>query len=166
LLFRVINGKRWEYHSESRSAYCLDTRSFICSVANRNRNGPRSKPVFQLSFMDKPARNYRDTLCANRELYSDFSLALLDEGVLALPDGRSYISTAILTRTLTPHSPLWNEPFRDLECVGRSLPNPIHGLSPDSFGTMLYIFRRRHPNRPLSQSASASGKVCQSASHN
>lgn len=50
--------------------------------------------VFQISFMDHPARNYRDTLHANRELYSDFCLALLDEGVLALPDGRWYISTA------------------------------------------------------------------------
>jgi glutamate-1-semialdehyde 2,1-aminomutase len=50
--------------------------------------------VFQVSFMDKPARNYRDTLHANRELYSDFSLALLEEGILTLPDGRCYISAA------------------------------------------------------------------------
>ena len=51
-------------------------------------------PVFQLSFMDQPPRNYRDTLQANRDLYSDFSLALLDEGVLVLPDGRWYVSIA------------------------------------------------------------------------
>jgi glutamate-1-semialdehyde 2,1-aminomutase len=51
-------------------------------------------PVFQLSFMEQPARNYRDTLRANRERYSDFCLALLDEGILALPDGRWYVSTA------------------------------------------------------------------------
>jgi glutamate-1-semialdehyde 2,1-aminomutase len=48
--------------------------------------------VFQFSFMDRPARNYRDTLAANRAMYSDFALALLDEGVLVLPDGRWYIS--------------------------------------------------------------------------
>ncbi|HEY3937988.1 MAG TPA: aspartate aminotransferase family protein [Bryobacteraceae bacterium] len=51
-------------------------------------------PVFQLSFMDRPARNYRDTLRANAAQYSDFALALLDEGVLALPDGRWYVSAA------------------------------------------------------------------------
>ncbi|MCX6594306.1 MAG: aspartate aminotransferase family protein [Acidobacteria bacterium] len=51
-------------------------------------------PVFHLSFMDQPARTYRDTLRANTALYSDFGLALLDEGVLVLPDGRWYISTA------------------------------------------------------------------------
>jgi len=51
-------------------------------------------PVFQLSFMEKPARNYRETLAADRFLYSNFALALLDEGVLLLPDGRWYVSTA------------------------------------------------------------------------
>ncbi len=51
-------------------------------------------PVFHLAFMDQPARTYRDTLRANTALYSDFGLALLDEGVLVLPDGRWYISTA------------------------------------------------------------------------
>jgi glutamate-1-semialdehyde 2,1-aminomutase len=49
-------------------------------------------PVFQLAFMKRPARNYRDTLSADKKLYSDFALALLDEGVLALPDGRWYVS--------------------------------------------------------------------------
>ena len=51
-------------------------------------------PVFQLSFMEKPARNYRETLAADKWLYSNFALALLDEGVLVLPDGRWYLSTA------------------------------------------------------------------------
>ena len=50
--------------------------------------------VFQLSFLDQPARNYRDTLRADQRLYSDFALALLDEGVLVLPDGRWYLSAA------------------------------------------------------------------------
>jgi glutamate-1-semialdehyde 2,1-aminomutase len=50
--------------------------------------------VFQISFMEKPARNYRETMAANTSLYSDFALALLDEGVLALPDGRWYVSFA------------------------------------------------------------------------
>lgn len=51
-------------------------------------------PVFQLSFMEKQARNYRETFAANKGLYSDFALALLDEGILVLPDGRWYLSTA------------------------------------------------------------------------
>jgi glutamate-1-semialdehyde 2,1-aminomutase len=51
-------------------------------------------PVFQLSFMPTPARNYRDTLRAETALYSDFALALLDNGVLVLPDGRWYVSVA------------------------------------------------------------------------
>jgi glutamate-1-semialdehyde 2,1-aminomutase len=50
--------------------------------------------VFHIAFMDRPARTYRDTLEANTALYSDFALALLDEGVLVLPDGRWYVSIA------------------------------------------------------------------------
>jgi glutamate-1-semialdehyde 2,1-aminomutase len=51
-------------------------------------------PVFQVSFMEQPAVNYRETLRARTSLYSDFALALLDHGVLILPDGRWYVSTA------------------------------------------------------------------------
>ncbi len=51
-------------------------------------------PVFHLAFADRPARTYRDTLDANTAMYSDFALALLDEGVMVLPDGRWYLSTA------------------------------------------------------------------------
>jgi glutamate-1-semialdehyde 2,1-aminomutase len=51
-------------------------------------------PVFDVSFMTRKARNYRDTLAADRTLYSDFALALLDEGILVLPDGRWYLSAA------------------------------------------------------------------------
>jgi len=50
--------------------------------------------IFQLSFMAKPARTYRETMAADKSRYSDFALALLDEGVLTLPDGRWYISFA------------------------------------------------------------------------
>ncbi len=50
--------------------------------------------VFTLSFSAAPPRNYRDTLAASRDLYSDFALALLDEGVMVLPDGRWYVSFA------------------------------------------------------------------------
>ncbi|MFN3325704.1 MAG: aspartate aminotransferase family protein [Bryobacteraceae bacterium] len=49
-------------------------------------------PVFHISFMSRPARNYRETLAADRRLYADFAAALLDEGVLALQDGRWYVS--------------------------------------------------------------------------
>ena len=44
--------------------------------------------------MDAPAGEYRDTLKADKQLYQDFSMALLDEGVLTLPDGRWYTSAA------------------------------------------------------------------------
>ena len=50
--------------------------------------------VFHISFLASQPRNYRDLLAADREKYSDFALALLDEGVLPLPDGRWYLSTA------------------------------------------------------------------------
>lgn len=50
--------------------------------------------VFHLSFTVKQPQNYRDLLRADREMYRDFVLALLDEGVLPLPDGRWYLSTA------------------------------------------------------------------------
>ncbi len=51
-------------------------------------------PVFQLLFMNRAPRNYRELLEADEGLSSDFALALLDEGVLVLPDGRWYLSTA------------------------------------------------------------------------
>lgn len=51
-------------------------------------------PVFHLSFSSTQARTYRQTLDADNALYSDFALALLDEGVMVLPDGRWYLSTA------------------------------------------------------------------------
>jgi glutamate-1-semialdehyde 2,1-aminomutase len=51
-------------------------------------------PVFSLSFAARAPRNYRDTLAASQELYNDFALAMLDEGVLVLPDGRWYVSFA------------------------------------------------------------------------
>jgi glutamate-1-semialdehyde 2,1-aminomutase len=51
-------------------------------------------PVFHLSFTDRQPRNYRDLLNNDSRKYSDFLLALLDEGVLPLPDGRWYISAA------------------------------------------------------------------------
>jgi glutamate-1-semialdehyde 2,1-aminomutase len=51
-------------------------------------------PVFQISFLAKPAHNYRDTMAADKNRYSDLALALLDEGVLVLPDGRWYVSFA------------------------------------------------------------------------
>jgi glutamate-1-semialdehyde 2,1-aminomutase len=50
--------------------------------------------VFQVSFIEKAPRNYRELQAADTKQYSDFALALLDEGVLVLPDGRWYLSTA------------------------------------------------------------------------
>ena len=51
-------------------------------------------PVFHISFADRAPRTYRDTIAADLALYNDFALALLDEGVLVLPDGRWYLSVA------------------------------------------------------------------------
>jgi glutamate-1-semialdehyde 2,1-aminomutase len=50
--------------------------------------------VFHLAFLERRPRNYRDLLAADQKKYSDFSLALLDEGIMVLPDGRWYLSTA------------------------------------------------------------------------
>ncbi len=49
-------------------------------------------PVFHVSFMEEPARNYRDTLRADQSAYTQLAIALLDEGVLVLQDGRWYVS--------------------------------------------------------------------------
>jgi glutamate-1-semialdehyde 2,1-aminomutase len=51
-------------------------------------------PVFQLSFMENRAVHYRDTLAADQSKYRDFAMAMLDEGISVLPDGRWYISAA------------------------------------------------------------------------
>lgn len=51
-------------------------------------------PCFQLHFQKTTPVEYRDTLACNKPLYAQFLMGLLDEGVLALPDGRWYISTA------------------------------------------------------------------------
>lgn len=51
-------------------------------------------PVFHLAFTAAQPQNYRDLLAADTRKYRDFLLALLDEGVLPLPDGRWYTSTA------------------------------------------------------------------------
>ncbi len=50
--------------------------------------------VFQLHFQTETPKEYRDTLAADKGLYSEFLMALLDSGVLALPDGRWYMSAA------------------------------------------------------------------------
>jgi glutamate-1-semialdehyde 2,1-aminomutase len=49
--------------------------------------------VFHLAFLEQKPRNYRELLAADEKKYSDFALALLDEGVMVLPDGRWYLST-------------------------------------------------------------------------
>ncbi len=68
-------------------------------------------PVFHLSFTAKQPKNYRDLLASDKQKYNDFALALLDEGVLALPDGRWYLSTAHTDRDID----------HTLEAVGRAL---------------------------------------------
>jgi glutamate-1-semialdehyde 2,1-aminomutase len=51
-------------------------------------------PVFTIHLQGKRPTTYRDTLASDSRTWSDFVLALLDEGVLILPDGRWYISAA------------------------------------------------------------------------
>lgn len=51
-------------------------------------------PVFSLHFLAQPPRTYRDTLAGRPDLYAHFAMGLLAEGVLPLPDGRWYLSTA------------------------------------------------------------------------
>jgi glutamate-1-semialdehyde 2,1-aminomutase len=50
--------------------------------------------VFHIGFCERRPRTYRELLAADEQKYSDFTLALLDEGILVLPDGRWYLSTA------------------------------------------------------------------------
>jgi glutamate-1-semialdehyde 2,1-aminomutase len=51
-------------------------------------------PVFTIHLQGSTPRTYRDTLVSDKQTWSDFILALLDEGVMVLPDGRWYISAA------------------------------------------------------------------------
>lgn len=50
--------------------------------------------VFQLHFQAETPREYRDTIASDKALYGAFLMALLDSGILALPDGRWYLSAA------------------------------------------------------------------------
>jgi glutamate-1-semialdehyde 2,1-aminomutase len=51
-------------------------------------------PVFTLHFMKNAPRTYRDTLAGRGDLYAEFAMGLLAEGVIVLPDGRWYLSAA------------------------------------------------------------------------
>lgn len=59
-------------------------------------------PVFQIHFQQFVPRTYRQTLAADRGLYGDFCVAMLDEGVALLQDGRWYMS-AVHTDTEVAH---------------------------------------------------------------
>ncbi len=51
-------------------------------------------PVFSVHFQARAPRTYRDTLLSDAALYTDFAVAMLDEGVALLQDGRWYLSAA------------------------------------------------------------------------
>ncbi len=54
-----------------------------------------SGPVFSVHFgLERPPRNYRDTLRADAAAYAAFRLAMLHRGVYLLPDGRWYVGAA------------------------------------------------------------------------
>ena len=51
--------------------------------------------AFYLHFTSlKVLRDYRDTLADDRDLLQRFLYAALSEGVIIVPDGRLYVSTA------------------------------------------------------------------------
>jgi glutamate-1-semialdehyde 2,1-aminomutase len=51
-----------------------------------------SGSVFSVHFgLERPPRDYRDTLRADAPRYAAFRLALLHRGVYVLPDGRWYV---------------------------------------------------------------------------
>jgi glutamate-1-semialdehyde 2,1-aminomutase len=66
----------------------------IMKAAGRNAVATGEGPVFTLHLQAEAPRRYRDTLADDSRSWSDFALALLDEGVLVLPDARWYISAA------------------------------------------------------------------------
>ncbi len=51
-------------------------------------------PVFQVLLQTEMPHTYRDILLADKALYVDFAVSMLDEGVTLLQDGRWYLSTA------------------------------------------------------------------------
>jgi glutamate-1-semialdehyde 2,1-aminomutase len=51
-------------------------------------------PVFQIHLQPDTPHTYRDTLASDHALYVNFAVAMLDEGVALLQDGRWYLSTA------------------------------------------------------------------------
>ncbi|HEV2274828.1 MAG TPA: aspartate aminotransferase family protein [Acidobacteriaceae bacterium] len=51
-------------------------------------------PVFQIHIQENAPRTYRESLASNRGFYVDFAVAMLDEGVILLQDGRWYVSAA------------------------------------------------------------------------
>jgi len=51
-------------------------------------------PVFSLHFRGDTPQTYRDTLASDADKLARFLMGLLAEGIIALPDGRWYISAA------------------------------------------------------------------------
>ena len=92
----VLSANQGAVYSEirSRGERLRDGMEALLTAAGHEVVTTGDGTVFQLSFMERPARNYRGTLAADTAVYSDFALALLDEGVLVLPDGRWYLSVA------------------------------------------------------------------------
>ncbi len=45
-------------------------------------------PVFTIHVQADVPRTYRDTIASDKQIWSDFVLSLLDEGIVILPDGR------------------------------------------------------------------------------
>ena len=90
--------RRWR---QSLPAVCAPERT-ACARDRRSSERPTGLPVTchatagvsRLLFMEAPAKIIADSLRAREPtLYDDFAMGLLVHGVLALPDGRGYVST-------------------------------------------------------------------------
>ncbi len=85
-------------------AYGDTLKQHLADEARRNgillaASGPG--PVFSLHFgLEQAPRNYTGTLSLDKALYEKFRVAMLQEGILLLPDGRWYIGATHTPETL------------------------------------------------------------------
>jgi glutamate-1-semialdehyde 2,1-aminomutase len=85
----AVFGQMWRLGERLRTGMESILRDASYSVVTSGGG-----PVFQLSLMQSTPNNYRESMAADTAAYSDLGMALLDEGVLVLPDGRWYVSAA------------------------------------------------------------------------
>lgn len=82
-------GRMWRHGERLRTGMESILREAGYSVVTSGGG-----PVFQISLLQSAPNNYREIMAADTGAYSELGMALLDEGVLVLPDGRWYVSAA------------------------------------------------------------------------